>query len=184
MDVVCSLRPAHFTSGNISKFPTMSGHLRAALSREFSASHRSWCASTMCLRTRSKPEALQRFLDKEKAMVTIRVKGGIPPGCESLCRTCTRGHIITGFRATEEEVFCRTFYIEREIRFPVRECTFYEDRRLASKEDMEEIAWKLRSTTTKPNQSLGFVSAAQLQEIESEAAEIASTNADELTPSG
>jgi hypothetical protein len=117
-------------------------------------------------------------------MVTIRVKGGIPEGCESLGRTCTRGHIITGFRATEEEVFCRTFYIEREIRFPVRECTFYEDRRLASKEDMEEIAWKLRSTTTKPNQGLGFVSAAQLQEIESEAAEIASTNADELKPSG
>ncbi len=67
---------------------------------------------------------------------------------------------------------------------PVCECTFYEDRRLASKEDMEEIAWKLRSTTTKPNQSLGFVSAAQLQEIESESAEIASTNADELKPSG
>ena len=67
-------------------------------------------------------------------------KGGTPEGCESLCRTCTRGHIITGFRATEEEVFCRIFYIEREIRFPVRECTFYEDRRLASKEDMEKAA--------------------------------------------
>src|SRR6267143_74483 len=106
-------------------------------------------------------------------MVTVRVKGGTPEGCESLCRTCTRGHIITGFRATEEEVFCRTSYIEREIRFPVRECTFYEDRRLASKEDMEEIAWRLRSTTIKPNQSLGFVSAAQLREIESEDSEIA-----------
>ena len=111
-------------------------------------------------------------------MVTIRVKGGIPEGCESLCRTCTRGHIIAGFRATEEEVFCRTFYIEREIRFPVRNCTFYEDRRLASKEDMEEIAWRLRSTTTKPNQGLGFVNAAQFQEIESEAAEVASTTSD------
>lgn len=111
---------------------------------------------------------LERFLEKEKSMVTIKVKAGIPEGCESLCRTCTRGHIITGFRATEEEVFCRTFYIEREIRFPVRECTFYEDKRLASKEDMEEIAWKLRSTTTKPSQNLGFVSPAQLQEIESE----------------
>src|ERR1700745_2553039 len=100
-------------------------------------------------------------------MVTIRVQGGTPEASESLCRTCSRGHVITGFRASEQEVYCRTFYIEREIRFPVRECTFYEDRRLASKEDMEEIAWKLRSTTTKPNQSLGFVSAAQLQEIES-----------------
>jgi hypothetical protein len=112
-------------------------------------------------------------------MVTIRVKGGIPEGCESLCRTCKRGHIISGFRATEEEVFCRTFYIEREIRFPVRECTFYEDKRLASKEDMEEIAWRLRSTMTRPNQSLGVVSAAQLPEVESEAAKVARTASDE-----
>jgi hypothetical protein len=36
---------------------------------------------------------------------------------------------------------------------------------------MEEIAWRLRSTTTKPSQSLGFVSATQLQEIESEESE-------------
>jgi hypothetical protein len=112
-------------------------------------------------------EALERFLEKRNVMVTIRVKGGTPEGCESLCRTCKHGHIITGFRATEEDVFCRIFYIEREIRFPVRECTFYADRRLASKEDMEDIAWKLRSTTTKPSRSLGFVSAVQLQESES-----------------
>jgi hypothetical protein len=56
-------------------------------------------------------------------MVKVTVKGGTPEGCESLCRSCTRGHIITGFRASEEEVFFRTFYIEREIHFPVRECT-------------------------------------------------------------
>ena len=152
----------------------------AALSREFCNSRES--SLLVCLHGVfahqehfSKAEALLR---KEKVMVTIRVKGGTPEGCESLCRTCTRGHIITGFRATEEEVFCRTFYIEREIRFPVRECTFYEDKRLASKEDMEEIAWRLRSTTTKPNQNLGFVSVAQLQEIEPEAAKVAPTASD------
>jgi hypothetical protein len=44
---------------------------------------------------------------------------------------------------------------------------------------MEEIAWRLRSTTTKPNQSLGFVSAAQMQEIETEAAKVAPTASDE-----
>jgi len=96
-------------------------------------------------------------------MVTIRVKGGTPEGAESLCRTCTRGHIIRGFSASEEEVYCRTFYIEREIRFPVRECTFYEDRRIASKEDMEQIAWFL--TTRKAGRSVGFVSAAQFREL-------------------
>jgi len=132
----------------------------------------------MCLRAKSIPRSAEALLRKEQVMVTIRVKGGTPEGCESLCRTCTCGHIITGFRATEEEVFCKNFYIEREIRFPVRECTLYEDKRLASKKDMEEIAWTLRSTTTKPNQSLGFVSSTQLQEVESEAAKVASTASD------
>jgi hypothetical protein len=124
---------------------------------------------------RAQSEALKRSSEKEKNMVTITIKGGTPEGYESLCKTCTRGHIISGFRATEEEVFCRTFYIEREIRFPVRECTFYEDRRLASKEDMEEIAWRLRSTTGKPTRNFGFVSGANLSELESEDPEILST---------
>ena len=57
-------------------------------------------------------------------MVKIRVLGGTPEGSDSLCETCTRGHAIKGFRLAEEVVYCRTFYIEREILFPVRECTF------------------------------------------------------------
>ena len=101
-------------------------------------------------------------------MVTIRVIGGTPEGSGFLCRTCNRAHIITGFRATEEDVFCRYFYIERQIRFPVRECSFYEDKRLASREAMEEIAWILRSTTTKPLQSVGFVGREQLEENQDE----------------
>jgi hypothetical protein len=108
-------------------------------------------------------------------MVTITIKGGTPEGYQSLCKTCTRGHIISGFRATEEEVFCRTFFMEREIRFPVRECTFYEDRRLASKEDMEEIAWRLRSTSGKPTPNVGFAGGANLREPESEDPETLST---------
>jgi hypothetical protein len=111
-------------------------------------------------------------------MVTITIKGGTPEGYESLCKTCTRGHIISGFRATEEEVFCRTFYIEREIRFPVRECTFYEDKRLATKEDMVEIAWHLRSTTSKPNRDVGFAGAARLEERDNEDPEILPTTND------
>jgi hypothetical protein len=101
-------------------------------------------------------------------MVSIKVKGGTPQGSDSLCRTCSHGHIIKGFCASQEEVFCRFFYIEREIRFPVMECTFYEDRRLASKKDMEEIAWILR--TDMPRRRVGFISPEQLREIEAEAA--------------
>jgi hypothetical protein len=99
-------------------------------------------------------------------MVTIKVKGGTPRGSDTLCRTCGYGHIIKGFRATEEEVFCRYFYLEREIHFPVSECTFYEDRRLASKREMEEIAWILR--TDMPRRRVGFISPEQFREIEAE----------------
>jgi hypothetical protein len=65
-------------------------------------------------------------------------------------------------RASEQEVFCNAFYIEREIRFAVCECTFYEDRRLATKREMEEIAWFL--TTRKSGRSVGFVNAATVPE--------------------
>ena len=100
-------------------------------------------------------------------MVKIRAIGG-SQGSDSLCKDCTRGHVIKGFRASEDLVFCRFFYIEREIHFLVRECTFYEDRRLASKEDMEEIAWSL--TTIKPTRHVGFSSAVQFRQMQ-EAAE-------------
>ena len=109
-------------------------------------------------------------------MVKIRVLGGTPEGSDTLCKTCTRGHVIKGFRLAEEVVYCRTFYIEREILFPVRECTFYEDRRVASKEDMEEIAWRLR--TMSPARHVGFVSAAQFRQLQEEAAKTADAAAD------
>jgi hypothetical protein len=114
------------------------------------------------------------LLRKETAVVKVTVKGGTPEGCESLCRSCARGHVITGFRASDEEVFCRTFFFEREIHFPVRECTLYEDKRLASKTEMEEIAWHLRSTTSKPYRNLGFVGATSAS-AEPEATETGST---------
>jgi hypothetical protein len=101
------------------------------------------------------------LLRKEKRYGQHKSEGGNPVRNGFACRTCSRGHVIKGFRATEEEVFCRFFYIEREIRYSVSECTFYEDRRLASKTEMEEIAWFL--TTRKPGRAVGFVSAEQFR---------------------
>ena len=117
---------------------------------------------------KSTARSAEALLRKEKVMVTIKVKGGTQQGSDTLCRTCSYGHIIKGFRATEEEVFCRYFYLEREIHFPVSECTFYEDRRLASKREMEEIAWILR--TDSPRRHVGFISPKQLRALEAETA--------------
>ena len=125
----------------------------------------------VCFNSRGTTRSAGALLRKETVTVTIKVKGGTPAGSDTLCRTCSRAHIIKGFRATEEEVFCRNFYIERQIRFSVSECSAYEDKRLANKTAMEEIAWFL--TTRTPGRSVGFVSAAQFREMESEAAKAA-----------
>jgi hypothetical protein len=44
-----------------------------------------------------------------------------------------------GFSESQEETFCRMFYIERRIGFAVFECSMYSDKRHASKAEMEEI---------------------------------------------
>jgi len=69
----------------------------------------------------------QPLLRKGIVMVKVTVNRRNPEGCESLCRSCACGHIITGFRASEEEVFAGLSFIEPEIHFPVRACTFYQD---------------------------------------------------------
>jgi hypothetical protein len=56
----------------------------------------------------------------------------------------------------------------------VGECTYYEDKRLASKKEMEDIAWYL--TTRKSGRSVGFVSAAKFQELKLEAEESSHVN--------
>lgn len=104
-------------------------------------------------------------------MVTVQVKGGTPRQSDTLCRTCRFAQIIKGFSASEEDAFCRMFYIERRITFAVFECSMYEDKRLASKKDMEDIAWFL--TTRKSGRSIGFVSAAKFRELQLEEADSA-----------
>ncbi len=96
-------------------------------------------------------------------MGNITIKGGTPCASDSLCRTCTHGHILKGFSATEEIFFCEEFYPKRALPFLIRECSMYEHKNRATLEAMEQIAWFL--TTRKPGRSVGFVSAAQFHEI-------------------
>jgi len=44
-----------------------------------------------CLRTKSTVEALKRFLEKEKSMVTIKSRIGTPQGAEPCVVTCPLG---------------------------------------------------------------------------------------------
>jgi hypothetical protein len=97
----------------------------------------------MCLRAKSTARSAEALLRKEKSMVTIKVKDGTPQGAETLCVTCRWAHIVKGFRESEKEIFCRYLTDDRPVRFPVSQCNSYDDRRIPSKRDMEQIAWIL-----------------------------------------
>lgn len=113
-------------------------------------------------------------------MVKIQIKDGTPLNAEILCRTCTYAQVIKGFSASHEMFYCDYGYPKHRLPFPVRECTHYEDKRLANKKEMEEIAWFL--TTRKSGRSVGFVSAGKFQELELEAEEASATKNESTEP--
>jgi hypothetical protein len=48
-----------------------------------------------------------------------------------LCSTCAWGTVRKGFGANEAETFCRLVGPNARVRYAVRECTGYSDRRAA-----------------------------------------------------
>jgi hypothetical protein len=55
-----------------------------------------------------------------------------------LCATCVWGTVRKGFRAKEQEVFCRMIAPNGLVPFTVRECTDYADRRIPAAESKPE----------------------------------------------
>src|SRR5260370_1167260 len=82
------------------------------------ASHRSWCVSTMCVRTTSTARSAEALLRKEKRMVSIKVKDGTPQGAETLCVTCRWAHIVKGIRVSEKELFCMYLTYQHQQKEP------------------------------------------------------------------
>jgi len=52
-----------------------------------------------------------------------------PGAAGGLCRTCTWGTVRAGFFRGEAEIFCRLINPGKRVRFVVRDCTDYCDRR-------------------------------------------------------
>lgn len=103
-------------------------------------------------------------------MVTIKVKDGTPQGSGTICTTCRWAQIVKGYSSSQTEFICTRLYPDRPVKFPVAQCSTYDDKRIASKQDMEKIAWIL--LTKKTGRTIGFVTAAQFRQIEGDDAEI------------
>ena len=103
---------------------------------------------------------------------TIRVKGGLPPEGETLCRTCRWVHMQRGFRESEEAVFCN-FTMLREVRFKVAECTDFESRSLPQQWELEKMA--LLINVPKARKPTGFRSGTGFAAPEEDEEECVST---------
>jgi hypothetical protein len=78
------------------------------------------------------------------------IKNGTPVGTESLCRTCTSAHIITGYRESELITVCTEVRPNFILPFTVHDCTGYYDRNRPSWDQMEKLAIHVTPGTLKP----------------------------------
>ena len=88
-----------------------------------------------------------------------KVYGGTPVGQDSKCDTCVYARIIRGYSESEKITICDRIFEPIRIPFRVRECSDYLDRRLPCVEDLEDIAWVLRSKSA--GKRAGFISITQ-----------------------
>ena len=94
--------------------------------------------------------------------MTVILRSGKPQTSESLCNSCYWAHIQRGFAESEEIIGCAFLRPPHAVPFKVSHCTDYNDKRVPSKEDMEEIAWIIR--TKDVNRQVGFSNEPEVQQ--------------------
>lgn len=87
--------------------------------------------------------------------MSVIIRDGRQPRTESLCNSCYWAHIQRGFAESEEVILCAFLRPARLVPFKVSHCTDYNDKRVPSRSDMEEIAWIIR--TKDVNRQVGFI---------------------------
>lgn len=78
------------------------------------------------------------------------IKGGTPIGSESLCRTCTNAHIMTGYRESEMVTMCSEVHPNIVVPFLIYECSSYYDKNRPSWKRMEDLAITVSPGPLKP----------------------------------
>lgn len=93
----------------------------------------------------------------------IKIEGGtISDHITSTCNTCRNSVIVEGVRQSDGVVHCRA--LEQNITFPVSQCNSYDDKRLPSRWDMEQIAYVIMEHPK--TKKIGFLSPHERQKIE------------------
>ncbi len=105
--------------------------------------------------------------------MSVIIRNGRTPTSESLGNSCYWAHIQRGFAESEEVILCAFLRQPHSVPFKVSYCTDYNDKRVPSKADMEEIAWIIR--TKDVNRQVGFTNESETEEVLEDELEIVPT---------
>jgi hypothetical protein len=73
-------------------------------------------------------------------MGKLHVKNGTPVGSTHLCRTCTWGQFMTGYRESDLLAICTNTSPNIVVPFTVYECSGYSDKQRPDWEQMQKLA--------------------------------------------
>lgn len=97
-------------------------------------------------------------------MGKLNVKNGTPVGHEHLCRRCTWGQCMTGYRESDFIVICTNTNPNIKVPFAVMDCTEFSDKHRPSYKQMEDLAIEVAPTRIS-SRTAGFSTVTTVQPI-------------------
>jgi hypothetical protein len=81
-------------------------------------------------------------------MGKLNVKNGTAVGNEHLCRRCSWGQCMTGYRESDFVVICTNTNPNHKVPFTMLDCSEFSDRNRPDWEQMEKLALQIAPTRT------------------------------------
>ena len=97
-------------------------------------------------------------------MVKTNIKNGTPVGNERLCKRCTWGQFMTGYRESDLLVICTRADPNFTVPFVVMNCSEFNDRQRPTFEQMTKLAIRVAPTRVSKC-TPGFATGTKLQPI-------------------
>lgn len=97
-------------------------------------------------------------------MGKLNVKNGTPVGNEHLCKRCTWGQCMTGYRESDFIVICTNTNPSFKVPFVVMDCDEFSDRNRPNWDQMEKLAIEVQPTRIS-TRTAGFSTVTRVQPI-------------------
>ena len=108
-------------------------------------------------------------------MGKMSVKNGTPVGNEHLCKRCSCGQFVTGYRESDLLVICTNASPNFRVPFAVYECSEFSDRHKPSWDQMSKLAIEVNpvrvSARTRGFQAVTKIEPIRVDDDEDEAAQ-------------